>query len=61
MNIGLTRQVNLKPDTQYQFSVLIDETVAVFEIAGVCLSCRIEKCDTNSLSLAVVDGTVKVA
>lgn len=61
MNIGLTRQVNLKPDTQYQFSVLIDETVAVFEIAGVCLSCRIEKCDTNSLSLAVVDGTVEVA
>lgn len=61
MNIGLTRQVNLKPDTQYQFSVLIDETIAVFEIAGVCLSCRIEKCDTNSLSLAVVDGTVKIA
>lgn len=61
MNIGLTRQINLKPDTQYQFSVLIDETIAVFEIAGVCLSCRIEKCGTNSLSLAVVDGTVKIA
>lgn len=60
MNIGLTRQVSIKPGIKYKFSMLIDDTVAVFEIAGVVLSCRIQKNTDYGLAIAVTDGCVKL-
>lgn len=60
LNIGLTRQVKLKPETDYEVSLFVDDTVAVMEIAGTVLSCRIEKNNYHGLSLSVVDGSVTV-
>ena len=60
LNIGLSRQVNLVPNKEYDISLLIDDTIAVIEIAGVVLSCRVQKNTCYGLSFAVVDGIVQI-
>ena len=60
MNIGLSRQVEIKPEQEYEFSLLVDDTVAVFEIAGVTLSCRVQKNIDCGLAMSVTDGCIKI-
>lgn len=60
LNIGLSRQANLVPNKEYDISLLIDDTIAVIEIAGVVLSCRVQKNTCYGLSFAVVDGIVQI-
>ncbi|BDR58973.1 glycosyl hydrolase family 32 [Xylocopilactobacillus apicola] len=59
-NIGLTRQKKLKTDRWYHLNLLVDDTIAVLDIEGTVLSCRIEKNISHLLSISVYNSVCKV-
>lgn len=56
---GLARPLALKAQQQYDFQLIVDDTLAICYLDGVALSTRMEEQPGNALSLGVNEGQVQ--
>ena len=61
MNKGLDRQINLKPNTEYNLRLICDQDIFTIYIDGVGLNTRVYDKFGDSLSVIVTDGSLEMS